>query len=680
MVACQIGADSLVPHHSLLTFLLNEIPVFMNLLTLVRERFIVPLSSLASDIQPLLEMIRPAQDAKFGDFQANFAMALSKQLGKSPREIAESVSSQLKIDDLCEPPEIAGPGFINLRLKDSFLATQISKIAGDDRLGVQTPPKPRHVIVDYSSPNVAKPMHVGHLRSTVIGDAICRTVKFAGHKVTSDNHIGDWGTQFGMIIYGYRHLRDEAGFQREAVSELARLYKLVNQLSDYQGTVAKLPATEMAVETARSQLATQEVAAAADEKAKKTLGGFRKHLAAAEETLRDARKTIQTVQDDPTLLAFSVAHPDIARKAREETARLHAGDAENNHLWNEFLPACLEALNRIYLRLGISFDLTLGESFYNSMLGDVVAGLKAKNLARISEGATCVFIEGNAAPFIVQKTDGAFTYATTDLATIQYRREILKADEVLYVVDKRQSEHFQQLFATTKQWGIADLKLQHVSFGTVMGKDGKPYKTRSGDTVGLESLLDEAILRARKIVDENDDRRREGAMLSEEERARVAEIVGLGGIKYADLHHNRDSDYVFDWDKMLATTGDTAAYMQYAYARICGIFRKLNLDRKSLSSAGAAVLLTCPEERRLTLQLLLFGSAIDNVLSEYRPHLLTSWLYETADAFSKFYDRCSVQDADSEELRTSRLILCDLMARAISTGLSLLGIDVAEVM
>ena len=664
----------------LFLFLLNEIPAFMNLLTLVRERFTGPLSSLVSDVQPLLEMIRPAQDAKFGDFQANFAMALSKQLGKSPREIAESVSKQLQIDDLCEPPDIAGPGFINLKLKDSFLTAEISKIAGDDRLGVLAPAKPRHVIVDYSSPNVAKPMHVGHLRSTVIGDAICRTVKFAGHKVTSDNHIGDWGTQFGMIIYGYRHLRDDSAFQREAVSELASLYKLVNQLSDYQGTLTKLHATELAVETARAQLAAQESAAAADEKARKALGGFRKQLAAAEETLRDAKKTIQTVQDDPALLAFSTAHPDIARKAREETAKLHAGDAENNRLWNEFLPACLEALNRIYVRLGISFDLTLGESFYNPMLADVVASLKSNNLARLSEGATCVFIEGNAAPFIVQKTDGAFTYATTDLATIQYRRETLKANELLYVVDKRQSEHFQQLFATTKQWGISDLKLQHVSFGTVMGKDGKPYKTRSGDTVGLESLLDEAILRARKIVDENDDRRREGAMLSEEERARVAEIVGLGGIKYADLHHNRDSDYVFDWDKMLATTGDTATYMQYAYARICGIFRKLNLDRQSISSTGATVLLTCPEERRLALQLLLFGNAVDNVLSEYRPHLLTSWLYETADAFSKFYDRCSVQDAESEDLRTSRLILCDLMARAIGTGLSLLGIDVAEVM
>jgi len=652
----------------------------MNLLNLVRDRFAGPLSSLATDIQPLLDMIRPAQDAKFGDFQANIAMPLSKRLGKSPREIAQAVIDQLQIDDLCETPEIAGPGFINLRLRDQFLSEQISAIAGDDRLGLKATDAPRHVIVDFSSPNVAKPMHVGHLRSTVIGDAICRTIRFAGHKVTSDNHVGDWGTQFGMIIYGYRHFRNEQAFQEEAVTELARLYKRVNQLSDYQATLVKLPAMEQAVANATATLAQQEAAAAADDKIKKQLNGLKKEVEATTKNLKDARELIEAVQQNPTLMKAVEAHPEIARKAREETAKLHAGDAENNRLWNEFLPACLEALNRLYVRLGISFDLTLGESYYNPMLAEVVDSLKQKNLARISEGATCVFIEGNTAPFIVQKTDGAFTYATTDLATIQYRKDTLNADEVLYVVDKRQSEHFQQLFATTLLWGISDLKLQHVSFGTVMGPDKKPYKTRSGDTVGLESLLDEAIVRARKIVNENDDKRKEGSMLSAEERATVAEIVGLGGIKYADLHHNRESDYVFDWDKMLATTGDTATYMQYAYARICGIFRKLNLDREKVSSTGAAVLLSCPEERRLTLQLLMFGDAIDSVLAEYRPHLLTTWLYETSDAFSKFYDRCSVQDAESDELRTSRLILCDLMARAIRTGLSLLGIQVTEVM
>jgi arginyl-tRNA synthetase len=645
----------------------------MNLLNTIRDRFAAALADMVADVAPVLEMIRPAQDAKFGDFQANFAMSLSKQLGKPPREIAQMAVDRLQISDLCETPEIAGPGFINLRLRDDFLAQRISQIAGDDRLGVQTATSPRKVVVDFSSPNVAKPMHVGHLRSTVIGDAICKTLRFAGHNVTSDNHIGDWGTQFGMIIYGYRHLRDDEAFAENSVGELARLYKLVNTLSEYQSAVAKLPELKQAENTLKTQLSGQEAAAGDDAKAKKQLGSIRKQV------VKGARATIEAVESNPDLLKLSQTHPGIARLARDETVKLHAGDAENDRLWNEFLPDCLAALNRIYERLGIEFDLALGESYYNSMLADVVASLKAKNLARESEGATCVFIEGNAAPFIVQKTDGAFTYATTDLATIQYRRETLKADEMLYVVDKRQSEHFHQLFATAALWSMDNARFQHVSFGTVMGQDGKPYKTRAGDTVGLESLIDEAITRARKIVDENDDRRAT-PMLSSDERANVAEIVGIGGIKYADLHHNRDSDYIFDWDKMLATTGDTATYMQYAHARICGIFRKLDVDRSKLAASGSTILLTTPEERRLALQLLMFGTTVDGMLQDYRPHVLTGWLFDTADAFSKFYDRCSVQDAESQELRHSRLILCDLMARALRTGLSLLGIQVADVM
>lgn len=651
----------------------------MNLLSLIRQRFAPALSELVPDVSPLLDMIRPAQDAKFGDFQANFAMPLAKQMGKPPREVAQQVLDRLDLSDFCEPPEIAGPGFINVRLRADFVESRIQQIAGDDRLGYQPVTLPRHVVVDFSSPNVAKPMHVGHLRSTVIGDAICRTLRFVGHKVTSDNHIGDWGTQFGMIIYGYRHFRDDASWQASPVGELARLYKLVNQLSDYHATTTKLPLLQKAVTEAREKLAQHQAQAAADDKVKKQLSALKKDVTTAESELSAAVSSISRIQDSPSLLASANAHPDIARKAREETARLHAGDPENNALWNQFLPSCLEALNQIYRRLGISFDLTLGESYYNPMLAGVVESLKSRGLATLSEGATCVFLEGNAAPFIVQKTDGAYTYATTDLATILYRRESLKADEVLYVVDKRQSEHFQQLFATTLLWGISGLKLQHVSFGTVMGNDNKPYKTRAGDTIGLESLLDEAISRARRIVDENDDRR-ETPLLTPEDRARVSEIVGLGGIKYADLHHSRDSDYVFDWDKMLATTGDTATYMQYAYARVCGIFRRLQIDRTTMKTQGVTVLLNTPEERRLAMQLLMFGYAIDSVLNDYRPHLLTAWLFDTADAFSQFFDRCSVQNAESEELQKSRLILCDLMARAIHTGLSLLGIQVAEIM
>lgn len=650
----------------------------MNLLNLLRQRFAPALADLVSDPAPLLDLIRPAQDSKFGDFQANFAMSLAKQLGRPPREIAQLVVGRLQLDDICEPPEIAGPGFINLRLRNDFLVAQITSICGDDRLGVHPTEKPRHVVVDFSSPNVAKPMHVGHLRSTVIGDSICRILRFAGHRVTSDNHIGDWGTQFGMIIYGYRHFRDPAAFDKHPVQELARLYRLVNQLSDYHETAGRLPLLRKTAAEQLQKLQQLEAAGQPDQQ-KKQLAAARRDVAAANEAVSAADELLSRVSASPELAAAAAAHPDIVRQAREETAKLHNGDPENLALWNQFLPACLEALHQVYQRLGIHFDLELGESWYNPLLPGVVASLQQAGLARLSDGAVCVFQDNFPAPFIVRKTDGAYTYATTDLATIQHRRDALQADEVLYVVDKRQSQHFQQLFDTASRWGFGAMRFQHVSFGTVLGSDGRPIKTRAGDSVGLESLLDEAVARARRIVDENDNQR-ETPLLAASERARVAEIVGLGGIKYADLHHSRDSDYTFDWDKMLATSGDTATYMQYAYARVCGIFRKLQVDRDSLAAQPPLVSLQTPEERRLALQLLSFGYAIDSVLTDYRPHLLTAWLFDTADAFSSFFDRCSVQNAETPELRHSRLILCDLMARAVRTGLSLLGIDVVEVM
>ncbi|MCP4782274.1 MAG: arginine--tRNA ligase [Fuerstiella sp.] len=652
----------------------------MSILQTLKSRFASALSSLTEDTAPLLDMIRSSQDPKFGDFQANCAMPLAKQLGRSPRDIAAEIVENLDVSDFCETPEIAGPGFINLRLRDKWIAEHVSRIAGDDRLGVTSVATPRHVVVDFSSPNVAKPMHVGHLRSSVIGDAICRTLRFAGHRVTSDNHIGDWGTQFGMIIYGYRNFVDAAAYSKDQVGELARLYKLVNQLSDYHAAKSGLP--ELRSQLTQRQTELDQLTSGsdtADKKAKKKLKTQRK---AAEETrsaIKSAEARVAHVDADATLAGQANAHSDIARLARKETSKLHAGDEHNQRLWDEFLPACLAALNQIYSRLDVHFDLTLGESYYNPMLADVVSDLTSKGLATDSDGATCVFIEGNNAPFIVQKSDGAYTYATTDLATIQYRLKELNADEIVYVVDKRQSEHFNLLFKTCELWGFGDVKCQHVSFGTVMGDDGKPFKTRSGDNVELGSLIDEAIARARTVVDENDDRREQPA-LSPDERARVSQIVGTGGIKYADLHHNRDSDYVFDWGKMLATTGDTATYMQYAYARICGIFRELNVDRQNIASGETAVLLTCPEERALALQLTQFDYAVDAVLADYRPNQLTSWLFDTAGKFSAFYAHCSVKNAESTELRQSRLILCDLMARALSTGLSLLGIETADVM
>ena len=652
----------------------------MSILFQIREAFSQALSPLVDDVAPLLEMIKPSQDPKFGDFQANCAMPLKAVLNKPPREIAQDIVDRLDVSHLCDLPEIAGPGFINLKLKDDVIAGMIESIIGDDRLGVTPAANPSIYVVDFSSPNVAKPMHVGHLRSTVIGDSICRTLRFAGHQVTSDNHIGDWGTQFGMIIYGYRNFVDQDAYAQDAVGELARLYKLVNRLSDYHKCKSQLSDLQAGLEVKQQRLSEIESTAdLSDKKAKKQIKVAKKLVADAQETLKSAQATVEDVEADSPLKEVASQHTDIARLARLETSKLHAGDTENQKLWDEFLPACMEALNRVYDRLDISFDLVLGESYYNPQLTSVVKDLKQKELATESDGATCVFVEGNAAPFIVQKSDGAFTYATTDLATIQYRVNELNANKLLYVVDKRQSEHFQLLFKTADKWGFQDLECRHVSFGTVMGKDGKPYKTRSGDTVGLESLIDEAISRARMIVDENDDRRDE-PVLSGDDRARVAEIVGIGGIKYADLHHNRDSDYIFDWDKMLATTGDTATYMQYAYARICGIFRKLGVDRESLRDAGIRVQLTTPQERALALQLLQFGEAIDSVLTDYRPNLLTAWLFETSNKFSSFYSACSVQGAESDELKNSRLVLCDLVARALKTGLELLGIEVVDVM
>ncbi len=481
-------------------------------------------------------MIRRAQDARFGDYQANFAMALGKQLNKRPQELAVEVVARLDVADLCQPPEVAGPGFINLRLKDEWLVQQLTAAVNDPRLGVEPAAAPRTYVIDFSAPNVAKPMHVGHIRSTVIGDALCRTLRFLGHQVISDNHIGDWGTQFGMIIYGYKHFLEADAYQQWPVQELARLYRLVRQLVDED--------------------------------------------------------------------------PQIGRDAQAETAKLHAGDTENCRLWQEFMPYCLEDIQRIYRRLDVHFDHALGESYYHDMLPGVVEELRRRGIAQESQGAVCVFLEGQPAPMIVQKQDGAYLYATTDLATIRYRMQQWRPDAILYVVDHRQGMHFEQLFGVARLLGYDKVELQHVSFGTVLGNDGRPFKTRAGDTVGLEGLLDEAILRAARIVAENDEAKPDGAELSPEQRACVAETVGIGALKYADLSQNRTSDYKFDYEKMLAMNGNTATYMQYAYARVRNIFAKGNIDVQQLRASGAAIALGTPAERALAIELLRFGDAL----------------------------------------------------------------------
>ena len=649
----------------------------MNLLAELRSRLRSALVSFTDAPDAYVEMLKPTTDSKFGDFQANCAMPLAKQHQRPPREFAADLVARLDVADLCDPPEIAGPGFINLRVKTDRLADETAKLCRDPRLGVAPVAVPRTYIVDFSSPNVAKPMHVGHLRSTVIGHALYRVLKFLGHTVLSDNHVGDWGTQFGMIIYGYKHFRDEAAYARTPVAELARLYRLVNQLSDYHEMSARLPELGQQLPLAEQALAAAKSVLAStpeDKDAARNVKRQEQALTAVRDEIDSARKKIAAVDDEPALKSLAGAHPQIAELARRETARLHAGDEENKRLWDEFVPQCLAALESVYQRFGIKFDMTLGESWYNPMLAGIVEELKRKQLAVESDGATCVFIEGNSAPFIVQKADGAFTYATTDLATIRHRVETLHADASLYVVDSRQGEHFQLLFATARKLGYDQTEFRHVSFGTVLGDDRRPFKTRSGDTVGLESLLDEAIENARKIVDENSPN------LSDDERARVSEMVGLGAIIYVDLHHNRDSDYVFSWDKMLATTGDTATYIQYAYARVNGILRKGEVDVDVLRQGGAPILLGTPAERVLALQLNAFAQAVSDVAVDYRPNLLTQYLFETATAFAQFFDKCVVLKEPDAAVRTSRLLLCDATARVLKQGLNLLGIGVAEKM
>jgi arginyl-tRNA synthetase len=658
----------------------------MNALAELRSRFAKALTDFTPDPTPFAAMVKPTQDAKFGDFQANFAMPLAKQLGKNPRDLAAEVVAKLDVADLCQPLEVAGPGFINIRLKDEWLAQQINHNVGDERLGVAVAAKPKRIVIDYSAPNVAKPMHVGHLRSTVLGNALYRVAKFLGHHVLGDNHIGDWGTQFGMILFGYKHFLDRAAFDAAPVAELARLYRLVNQLSSYHEAQSELPKAEGRLAQLASDLSTAESNPPKNDKAaEKALKKSRSDIADAREQIASLKKHIDAVESSPSLKPLAEAHPNIAELARLETAKLHAGDEENTRLWNQFVPQCLAAIQGIYDRLDIRFDMTLGESFYNPMLTDVVAEFQAKGLATESDGAICVFIPGNAAPFIIRKRDGAFTYATSDLATIRYRVHELHADMMLYVVDTRQSEHFRLLFETAKLWGYGDRELVHVNFGTILGKDNKPYKTRSGDTVGLESLLDAAVAKARQIVDANDDAKKDEAgnpapELDSAARAIVAETVGIGAIKYADLRHNRESDYVYDEDKMLATNGDTATYMQYAYARVSGIFRKGGIDREALRRDGGRIVFTHPSERALALQLLRFNEALDNVMAEYRPNILTDYLFATANGFSTFYQECSVLREPDDAIRTSRLLLCDLTARVIATGLDLLGIKTCEQM
>jgi arginyl-tRNA synthetase len=585
----------------------------------------------AADLPAVLgqvsDQVREAADAKFGDYSGTMAMALAKRSGRKPRDVAVEIIRRLEslpgYAALFEPPgDPVGPGFINVRIRDDALAAAVGAAVADERLGVAPVAQPLTIVVDFSSPNVAKPMHVGHIRSTVIGDALARILRFRGHHVITDNHLGDWGTQFGMILWGWKHCRDDAAFAADPTAELGRLYRLVRKVADAK---------------------PEELAG------------------------------------DPAAAALAASHPGAGREVLAETAKLHEGDPENRALWERFMPVCRAEIDRLYARLHVSFDHWLGESFFQPMLAATVDDLVARGIAQESRGAIGVFPSDSgggddAPPLLIRKADGAFLYATTDLATIRWRLEHWQPDRILYVVDHRQSGHFEQVFATTRRWGLPGIdgvELVHVGFGTVLGEDGRPFKTRAGDTVGLEALLDEGVERAAKVVAEAGRGEMDDAA-----RRRVAETVGIGAIKYADLSQNRTTDYVFSFDKMLQLQGNTAAYMQYAVARVEGICAKGSVDRAALRTARP-VLLAAPQERALALGLVRFAEVLEDVEADNRPNLLTTWLYDLAGRYSTFYDALPVLKAEGDTC-ASRLALCDLTGRVLRQGLGLLGIGTVE--
>lgn len=664
----------------------------MNALTEIKSRFSQVLKQHVDDPADLLDMIRPAQDAKFGDYQANCAMPLGKRLGKSPRDVATELVAALNLDDLCESVEVAGPGFINLKLADSWLKSRLQSALSDERLGVATVENPLKYVVDFSSPNIAKEMHVGHIRSTVIGDAISKILRFIGHDVITDNHLGDWGTQFGMIIYGYKHFLDEANYKKSPVPELSRLYKYVRKLMDYHAALESLPKKEEEYSKLQGILETNETQPFPDEKgaakkAKQEVKRLKQKISELSEAINGKkdketgllvgglRNLVLAVDSHPDIKADADQHADIRTAVLTETSKLHAGDEENNRLWHEFLPGCTEEIQKIYDRLNIQFDHSLGESFYHDLLGGVVENFKAKGLCKESDGALCVFMDNHDTPMIIQKSDGAYLYATTDLATIKYRMDTWTPDKILYVVDFRQGEHFDKLFDASRVWGFTETDFQHVQFGTVLGDDGKPFKTRSGDTVGLEGLIDQAESRALEIAKEqNPD-------LTPEQQANIASIVGIGGLKYSDLSINRTSDYKFSYEQMLNLKGNTATYLQYGYARVYGILRYGGIeDPSTLRQNPKEFVLDDPFERALAVSLIRFGESLDEVAVDYKPNLLANYLYSLSTAFNQFFAHCPVVKAETEALKASRLQLCDLTARTLKIGLGLLGIEVLEKM
>ncbi|BDI34209.1 arginine--tRNA ligase [Capsulimonas corticalis] len=577
-------------------------------LSLLRTRFQEAVAR-AHGVEGADVLVLPASNPQFGDLQVNVALQLAKAVGKSPRAIAEGIVAELKLDEMCETPTIAGPGFINLKLKASYLDALVNASYADPRLGVAPAANPLRTVVDFSGPNIAKEMHVGHLRSTIIGDSIARISEFLGHDVLRLNHVGDWGTQFGMLI---AFLRDT---HPEALTDASTL-----DIGD--------------------------------------LVGFYKRAK----------------------LRFD-ADEEFKERARREVVRLQGGDAESLYAWKLLCDQSRAAFEKIYQTLDIKIT-ERGESFYNPLLPAVVTDLEAQGLLTESDGALCVFVEGfsnkegNPLPLIIRKTDGAYNYATTDLAALRYRINEDKAKCIVIVTDIGQSDHFAQVFAVARLagWLTEDVRVVHVPFGLVQGEDGKKFKTRSGETVKLSDLLDEAVVRARAHLDER--LASEGREETEEFKTDLADKVGIAAVKYADLSANRGSNYVFSFDKMLALQGNTAPYMLYAYVRVQGIARKGGVDFASLAGLDN-IHIAEPSERDLAKHLLELDDVLVKIAEDFLPSRLCTYLFELSQKFNHFYEACPVLNA-AEPTRTSRLALADLTARTLKLGLSLLGISTVE--
>ena len=547
--------------------------------------------------------VRPSAKAQFGDYQANGVMSVAKKLGMPPRQLAEKVVQLLDLGDVAGKVEIAGPGFINIFLNSDWVARQADQVLNAPKLGI-APVEPQTIVIDYSAPNVAKEMHVGHLRSTIIGDAAARTQEFLGHKVIRANHVGDWGTQFGMLI--------------------AYLEKMQNENASDMG------------------------------------------LSDLEQFYREAKKHYDE-------------DAEFAERARAYVVKLQGGDQYCLKMWRKLVDITMSQNQITYDRLNVTLtrDDVMGESLYNPMLPGIVADLKAKGLAVESEGATVVFLDeyqnkdGDPMGVIIQKKDGGYLYTTTDIACAKYRYETLGANRVLYYIDSRQHQHLMQAWTIVRKAGYVpeSVSLEHHMFGMMLGKDGKPFKTRSGGTVKLSDLLDEAIERAEQLIaGKNPD-------MPQDEMKTVARVVGIGAVKYADLSKSRTTDYVFDWDNMLAFEGNTAPYMQYAYTRVASVFKRAGIDESSLTLP-----LTLTEEREIALatRLLQFEEVLTTVAREGTPHVMCSYLYDLAGLFSSFYEHCQILNADSEETRQSRLKLALLTSKTLKTGLDTLGIETVE--